>query len=172
MRTIAQFFRQTRGVAAVEFALIAPVLCMLWVGIIEASNLHLVGRKATIATQSAADLVAQRLTVDANSLDDIGRAMAAIFQPFPDAPMSYEIESVVTDSSGAVSVDWRVTRGSVNGGGNIPAPAIPLVTQNDSVIVVTVNYLYTPTLNLLFGNLLIEEQAFARPRRTRIIPMT
>ena len=160
-----------RGVAAVEFALIAPVLAMLWVGIIEASNLHLVGRKATISAQSAADLVAQRLNVTADVMTDIGRAMVAIFQPFPDAPMTYEIASVVADLDGGVSVDWRVTRGSVNGGGNIPPPALPLVSVNDSVIVVTVNYRYTPTLDLLFGELLIEEQAFARPRRARAIPM-
>jgi len=167
-----RFLKERDGIAALEFALIAPVLCMLLVGIIEASQLHLAGRKATVATQSAADLVAQRLSVNQASLDDIGRAMVAVFQPFPSATMSYEIASVVADAAGATSVDWRVTRGDVQGGGTVPAAALPLVTQSDSVIVVTVNYRYTPVLNLLFGELLIEEQAFARPRRTRVIPMT
>jgi Flp pilus assembly protein TadG len=44
MLRLKGFLFGRRGVAAVEFALIAPVLAMLWVGIIEASNLHLVGR--------------------------------------------------------------------------------------------------------------------------------
>lgn len=168
---LKSFVKQRQAVAAVEFALIAPMMAMLWVGIIEASQFHLVGRKATIATQSAADLVAQRLSVTEDALRDIGSAMIAIFAPFPPDSMSYEIASVVADSAGAVSVAWRVTRGSVQGGGVVPPAAIPLVSQSDSVVVVTVNYPYTPVLDLLFGQLLIEEQAFARPRRTRSIPM-
>lgn len=168
---LREFLRARRGLAALEFALIAPVLCMLWVGIIEGGNLHLVGRKATVATQSAADLVAQRLTVDADSLKDIGSAMVSIFLPFPSAAMGYEIASVIADENGAASVDWRVTRGAVAGGGIVPPPALSLISKSDSVIVVTVNYSYTPTLSLLFGEVLIEEQAFARPRRTRVIPM-
>jgi Flp pilus assembly protein TadG len=169
---LKRFLKERQALAALEFALIAPILAMLWVGIIEASQLHLVGRKATVAAQSAADLVAQRLTVNAGILDDIGNAMVAIFQPFPAQPMTYEIASVVADAQGAVSVDWRVTRGAVQGGGAVPSPALPLVSTSDSVIVVTVNYPYTPVLDLLFGRVLIEEQAFARPRRTRVIPLT
>ena len=167
-----RFAKERKALAAMEFALVAPVMVMLWVGIIEASQLHLVGSKATVATQSAADLVAQRLAVSEEALRDIGSAMIAMFAPFPSAPMTYEIASVVTDPAGAASVSWRATRGSVQGGGIVPPAALPLVTQNDSVIVVTVNYFYTPVLDLLFGQVLIEEQAFARPRRTRIIPMT
>jgi hypothetical protein len=94
-----------------------------------------------------------------------------MFQPFPAQPMSYEIASVVADPDGAVSLAWRASRGAVQGGGTVPPPALPLVSMSDSVIVVTVNYPYTPVLDLLFGQLLIEEQAFARPRRTRVIPL-
>lgn len=170
MKRISRFWRECRGVASVEFALIVPVMVMLWVGIIEVANLHLAGRKATVAAQAAADLVAQRLTVGATSIADIAAAMNAIFVPFPSAPMSYEIVSVQTDAGGVVSVGWRVTRGSLDGNTTVPPAALPLVSTNDSVIVVTVIYLYHPTLDLIFGDLNIEEQAFARPRRTLIIP--
>ncbi len=157
--------------ASVEFAMIVPVMVMLWVGIIEASNLHLAGRKANIAAQSAADLVAQRLTVSLGDLDDIGAAMNAIFAPFPPAAMSYEIASVIADENGQVSVGWRVARGSLSGNATIPPPALNLVSVSDSVIVVTVIYRYQPTLDLLFGDIDLNEQAYARPRRTRVVPL-
>ena len=68
-----------RAVAAVEFALIAPLLLLVWVAIIEVSNLHLVGRKATIAAQAAADLTAQERSVNAGKLADIVAAINSLF---------------------------------------------------------------------------------------------
>jgi Flp pilus assembly protein TadG len=172
MRKTLKFLVDRRGVAIVEFALVFPLMITMWVGTIEASNLHLVGRKATVAAQSAADLVAQRTTVSVDSINDIVAAMNAIFAPFPPGAMSYDISSVEANSDSVVDVGWRLTQGSVEGGGQIPAVARQLVSTNDSVIVVNISYVYQPMLGLLFGDITITEEAYARPRKTSIIPLT
>lgn len=172
MSRIRGLWRDRKGVAALEFAMLLPLLVILLIAIIEVSNLHLAGRKATVAAQSAADLAAQERFVNATKLGDIVAAVGAIMRPFPAAGLSYDIASVEADLDGNVGVGWRITQGGIQGGGcGVPAPALNLISTNDSVIAVTVVYQYRPALNFIFGDINITEQAFARPRRIRIIPL-
>lgn len=160
-----------RGVAAVEFALMLPILVILLIAIVEVSNLHLAGRKVTVAAQSAADLAAQEPFVTAGKLADIIASVNAVMAPFAVGGMGYEIASVEADFDGNVSVGWRITQGSLQGAGGATQKARELVSTNDSVIAVTVTYVYRPALDFLFGDLDIVEEAFSRPRRVRVIPL-
>ena len=56
---IISFVRNSKAVAAVEFALIAPILLILFIGTVEISLLVAVDRKISRASSSIADLVAQ-----------------------------------------------------------------------------------------------------------------
>ncbi len=169
---IKRLIKNCRGTAAMEFALIAPLLVSLWIGTIELSNVHIVGSKVAVAAQAAADLVAQREFVTADDLADIIAAVNAILAPYPIGNIGYDIASIETDLDGNLSVGWRITQGSLQaGGGGIPAEAQNLVSTNDSVIVANVAYLHRPALDLLFGDLTLDEAAYARPRRVRKIPL-
>ena len=76
MSRIRGLWRDRKGVAALEFAMLLPLLVILLIAIIEVSNLHLAGRKATVAAQSAADLAAQERFVNATKLGDIVAAVS------------------------------------------------------------------------------------------------
>lgn len=170
--SIWRLIENCRGTAAMEFALVVPLLLSLWIGTIELSNAHIVGRKAAVASQAAADLVAQREFVTADDLADVIAAVNAILVPYPIGDIGYDIASIETDLDGNLSVGWRITQGSLQaGGGGIPAEAQNLVTINDSVIVANVAYLHRPALDLVFGNITLNEAAYARPRRVRKIPL-
>lgn len=149
------------GVAAVEFALVAPVLIALWLGMTEFANVHLVARKANIAAQSVADLIAQERTATTGELDDVLQAATQIMEPFPIAPLSVQITSVVADGNGVLSAEWEYPG---VGGGAIPPEAVNLVGPDESVIVVTLSYQYQPILNSVVGVITLSERAFARPR--------
>jgi hypothetical protein len=84
--------------------------------------------------------------------------------PFPDN-MNIRIISVEADLDGSVGIGWEFP---VGGGAGIPPRARPLVIQNESVISVIVSYKSEGPLGQFSRDII--EEAYARPRRVRIIP--
>ena len=168
---VRHFLAESRALGATEFALIVPFMLFLWAGLVELTELHIAGRKATVAAQTAADLVSQEQAVTIPQLEDIVAAVNAIMAPYPTQTMGYDIASVEADIDGNVSVGWRFTRGTVTAGGGIPPRALTLVTQNESVIMAVITYQHRTTFNLVISDVDIAEEAYSRPRRVRIIPL-
>ena len=173
--SVKNFLHNRDAVGAVEFVLILPFMLILWMGVVELIELHLSGRKATVAAQTAADLIAQEKSMTSGQLDDIVAAVKEVMKPYPSSSMGFDFASVEADLDGNVSIGWRHALGTVEAGTNIPARAIPLVTQNDSVIAVKITYTHETTFSLVepLIDLVIPEiteEAFARPRRTLKIP--
>ena len=160
-----------KGVVAVEFALLLPIMILIWAGIVEFTNLQSAARKVNLASHSVADIVAQEQSVTQDRLDNIIRAATIIMTPFPTGSLTIGIQSIETDADGNISVGWET--GSLNG---IPAEAASLVNQNDSTIHVLVTYTYQPVLSNLVppgalpGITDMNQQAFAKPRLTTKIP--
>ncbi len=171
IRWIGRFLRDRRGLGATEFALTVPFMLAFWVGAVELTELHIAGRKATVAAQTAADLVAQEQSVSVPRLNDVVAALNAIMAPYPTQTMGYDIMSVEADIDGNVSIGWRFTGGAVGNGGGIPARALGLVSVNESVVVAIITYQHQTTFNLVISDVNISEEAYARPRRVRRIPM-
>lgn len=163
--------RESEGLGSVEFALVVPFMLAVWAGTVELAEMHLAGRKATVAAQSAADLVAQTETITIDQLEDIVAAVNAIMAPYPTTTLGYDIASVEADINGNVTVGWRFTRGNVGEGGGIPPRALTLVTNNESVIVAVITYQHRTTFNFVVPNLDFAEEAYSRPRKVRIIPL-
>ena len=59
MASWARFMRDRRGVSAIEFALIAPLLILIYVGVAEIGNALTVFRRTSTVAATAADLTAQ-----------------------------------------------------------------------------------------------------------------
>ena len=81
-RFLKRFFGNARGVAAVEFAFIAPVMVTMLTGLIELSYLMMAERRVSGAAHSTADLLAQETDVTSTDLNDIFSAAALIMAPF------------------------------------------------------------------------------------------
>lgn len=78
-----KFAVDKRGLAAVEFALIAPVMIFLFFGLVELCNALNAHQKMTSVASTAADLVGQAKDVDASDIADVFAASTAIMTPFP-----------------------------------------------------------------------------------------
>ena len=165
------FSLDIKGLGAVEFALILPFLLFLWMGVVELIELHLAGRKATIAVQTAADLIAQEQSITLAKLQDITAAVNAVMEPYPTANMGYKFASIEADIDGNVSVGWQFTQGNISSSDSVPAQALPLVTQNDSVIAAVITYQHDTIFDLIVPDVDLKEEAFSRPRRTLKIPL-
>jgi hypothetical protein len=152
-----------QGVAATEFALILPILIVLLFGTVEIGNALLLDKKVTMASQVAADLIAQQKVVTGPDIDNIWAAIDNIILPYATDDTSYTVISVIADARGRLSIDWLQSRGS----GGITEITIPagMMSVGDSVIIATITYHYTPVFgDLLLNNFDITDVSYLRPR--------
>ena len=179
MASLRKFIRNRGGVVATEFALVAPILILLWVGMVELATAFLVSQKVEIAAQSAADIIAQDKFTDSSKLANVDAAIKTILVPYVPANMGYRIASIVADADGDRAVAWNEPGGTVT----VPVPdetvAQNLTTTNDSVIVVTVTYNHIPVFvdriigRSIFGgstSVALNATVYARPRLVPVIP--
>lgn len=78
---LARFVRAREAVAAIEFALVAPLLLVLFAGAIELHNFLRVSRLLEAAADSVAGMVANRRSIKDNDLFVDYKALAPLFPP-------------------------------------------------------------------------------------------
>jgi len=177
--------RDNKGVAAVEFAMIVPVMFFLLVGAIEFSQALSVDRRVTQSASSTADLIArappQGLTPDqvSNEL----KIIEQLIEPYEVGSLTVNIISVkanaVAGNPGAVNyvVDWsRNNSGGTPYSRNSPYNGIPagLLVAGESVIVAEAKYNYTPLIFNYFieSAFSLEEKFFLKPRNASCVHLS
>lgn len=158
------------GVSAVEFALIAPVMVLFYLGMVEISLALSVDRKVTNAASALADLVAQDDVITDGEMVDILNAGAAIIAPFSADDFSVRISSVSMNLTGDVAVDWSDSRGMLaRAEGSEPTLPAGVLNPGRSIIWVEVAYAYNAPFREVTGDFNIEEEFFLRPRQSLVV---
>lgn len=185
---IAGCRNDNRGVAAVEFALILPVMLVIFFGTFEVSMLLRAYLTSNRAAQIIANLVAQEgsnvaggtpTPFSAADSTDFCKAAKLAMAPFPGGPptggpLKATIASFTTNSSGTAVADWASQDTTCGGGAGQLATGdasglIP--NKGDSVIIVKIQYTYTATLHFVLpGTFTISQTAYQRPRTNNTIP--
>ncbi len=174
---LARFRRDRRGVSAIEFAFIAPILILLYVGVAEIGNaLTLFRRTSTVAT-TAADLTAQTKAVSTSDLQDIVAAASSILAPYDPTPLTIVLSSVVADQNNNGKVAWSYASKGSGRGANTSYTVPPGLTEpNTSVIMAEITYAFTPLVNLTSvytpGSFEMKRTFYARPRRSLTVSKT
>ena len=189
--------REEDGIAAVEFALILPLMLTLYIGTAEVSNTLMASRKETLVARTLSDLVAQQSSGTAladTDLDSIFAAATAIMAPFSGSLLKMSITSVefvanakATSNTGYdAKPRWTAIR---NGGTERPCAILTAVAntatpssttmptgiyQSGSVIVADTSYTYTPAFGGTFmsmssGGITFSHTTYMRPRNTTLI---
>lgn len=166
-RRIRSFRKEKRGVAAVEFALIAPFMIALWLGSIELSQGVTIDRKVSLASSALADLVTQQTILTGAEMNDIMDATSAILMPYDTGNLSIQIAGVEIDENGNTRVEWSAARNGAAAaiGGTYAIP--PALLLPDSFLVVAqLSYVHTPaTAQVISGSITLTDEFFLRPRR-------
>ncbi|MBI1263972.1 MAG: hypothetical protein GC187_04475 [Alphaproteobacteria bacterium] len=163
---LSRFTRDRRGVSAVEFALIAPILIVLYLGVAQLSLALSANRKVSSAALVVADLTAQRATVSSAELADYfaaGRAMAA---PFDAGGLAFRVSSVRMHTDGEIFLAWSEADGMDPA---VAPPVLPegLLIPGGSVIVVDTQMPFTSPFGDLFGDpVTLSDSALLQPRRS------
>ena len=168
LRTRLQYFlRDARGVSAIEFALLAPLMITLYLGGVEVSQAVNIDRKVSLTARTIADLVTRVTavsTADMNNIFDAGTAVAA---PYPSSKLKIKISSLYVDNNNVVKVQWgraKNTTARSNGDVISTLPAA-LKIKDTNLIWAEVEYEYTPTMGyVLTGTFNLKDQIYMRPR--------
>jgi Flp pilus assembly protein TadG len=169
------FRRDQKGVAAIEFALILPVLISFYILLSETANGMRASRKVTMFTRVMADLATRPADLTTAMKDDIFRSAQPIMNPFPTSSMGMRLTSIRFDATGRGTVDWSVARNMseyprctsstvVNGSAGIVIPDA-LKTPNTSLVLAETSAPYKPVIgDQITGEIQLRDFLFMRPR--------
>jgi Flp pilus assembly protein TadG len=152
------------GVAAVEFALILPVMLAMYLGMVEMTQGVNINRKVTLLSRTLADLAAQASTINNGDSNNIFAASAQVLQPYSDTGLYMEFVSVIVKADGTtVQVCWGDSTTGPISSTPIILPA-GLKIPNTSVIIATARLPYTPAAKLVSTSYNLTETTYMRPR--------
>ena len=174
-QALARFMRDTRGIAAVEFAYVVPVILLMLVGTVEASRAVSMDRRLALVTSMIADLVAREEKMTAADVNAIYNIVSQTMSPFDSSSLKVSIIPVKASPNDAAMT--RVYAGTTNRpslhGASQPAKCSSytlssgLTGKGASVVVVETSYEYKPVfLNYIFGTATWTDKAVAAPRNS------
>src|SRR3954447_5998735 len=86
-RHVQRFSANARGVAAIEFAMLMPVMIMVCFGTIQASTGYSVDRKVSITVRTLSDLISQNATITDTQIANAFATGKAMMSPYNDAAL-------------------------------------------------------------------------------------
>jgi Flp pilus assembly protein TadG len=155
-----------RGVSAVEFAMLLPLMLTLYLGTVEISQGIAADRKVTLTARTIADLVAQVSSINNTDMTNSLNAASAVVVPFSASNLTVVVSSVKIDANNNATIDWSDTlHGTARAKGSSVSLPSALVVANTSLIWAEVQYTYKPTIGyVVSGTLTLKEQIYMRPR--------
>lgn len=164
---LSAFGRDRRGVSAVEFAMIAPVIILFYFGMAEFCQGFMAQKRMGHSASMVADLVAQaQAPMTEAQLDDVIGIGELIMKPFSADSLALQVTSLTQDASGDVIVDW--TYGDHP---DAPSPGdvveIPdnLIVNGESLIMSQADYAYDSSVGAYLPALTHFTQThYLRPR--------
>jgi len=162
---LRRFWLDRAAVAAVEFALVLPLMVAVLTGVAELSFYMMAIRRVSVCAETVGDLVARATSVSSSDMTDIYQAARYLIEPFDENDMTIAVVSVrYDDSSGVAYEDWtdNWNSGSVS---NATTQADGLGIAGESVIIVGISYTYTPILNAIISTTVtLTDTSITRPR--------
>ena len=166
LQVFRRFGRDRRGVSAVEFAIIAPVMIGLYLGCAEVSDGVAVDRKVSLTAGALANLTAQATTLAVADMTNILDASSAIIAPYDAGLLTMTVTCLSIDANKNANVKWSVTRNGKVEAGTLNIPAA-LAVPNTQMIYSEVTYAYTPAVGYtITGTLTLSDHMYMSPRIT------
>ncbi|WP_395945209.1 TadE/TadG family type IV pilus assembly protein [Brevundimonas sp.] len=177
--TIARLARDDRGVSAVEFALIAPVMVLLYAGAADLCQGYMAFKRTSHVAAAVADLVSQSSTITKAEIGKIFEVGPLIMAPFGQTSMEQRVSSVSRVSATQYTLNWSrswVPSGSTGSKLNKPLvisdakiPTDMLATNGASVIVAESYYKYSSPFQKFLPAAEFTRRAYLNPRDTTVI---
>jgi len=163
---LSRVARDQRGVSAVEFALLAPVMIGLYLGCAEISDGVAADRKVSLTSSTLANLTAQSATISTSDMTNILDASSAIISPYSASNLKMTVTCISISATKVATVKWSVTRGGTANSGTMSIPSA-LAVASSQLVLAEVSYAYTPTVGYtITGTLTLSDKMYMSPRIT------
>lgn len=165
-RRFAGLANDERGVSAVEFAMLLPLMLTLYLGAVEVSQGIGADRKVTLTARTVSDLVSQVSSINNAGMTNSLNAAAKVMAPYPSDNLKVVVSSVSIDAQGKATIAWSDTfNGAARAKGSTVALPAALAVPNSSLIWSEVQYAYTPVIGyVVTGPMTLKDQIYMRPR--------
>jgi Flp pilus assembly protein TadG len=160
------FIEDRRGVSAVEFAMLLPLMVTLYLGTVEISQGVSIDRKVTLTTRTVADLASQVTSINNSDMTNLLNASGAVVSPFDASKVKVVVSAVTIDAAGVAKIAWSDTlNGTARAVGSTVTVPAALNVNNTQLIWSEVTYAYKPTIGyVITGTLNLADQIYMRPR--------
>jgi len=171
---LRSFARACGGVAAIEFAFIAPILIFFYLGMAETCQLIMTQRRVSHAASALGDLVTQDTDIGSQEMLEIFEAGCTIMDPFVVGNSKFRVRITSAkrgpDTDPTIRVAWSENngRGFADLANNDPVTVVtPLEAAGAAVVVTEVQYDYKSSVGFLMDTRLVKHRSEMRPRRSQ-----
>lgn len=166
----AKLRKNEDGLAAIEFAILAPLLISLYFGLAEIASAVAVNRSVSHATNVIGDLSSQTSNMDKADLEDVLSATLRVMNIENASGATVQLDSWARDSDGKNTLVGSAIM-------NTGAAALPsfdpaevdnsMMNENSGILVARIAYNYTP-LKLMFlkQDITMSDTFILKPRRS------
>nr|WP_246801347.1 TadE/TadG family type IV pilus assembly protein [Bradyrhizobium genosp. L] len=179
---LRRLFRDKRGLAAVEFAFVLPMMLVMFLGTVEFSSGIAADRKVTLMARTLSDLTSQSPSVADADLTNFFSASVGIMTPYDPSPTKATLSEIYVDSTSIAKVVWSkaatmtsgatqatLTNSARNAGDNVTG-IIPsaLLIPKTYLIFSEISYKYVPTIGYVMtkSGISLSDVAYTRPRQS------
>ena len=163
---LASLRHDQRGVSAVEFAMLLPLMVTLYLGAVEISQGVSINRKVTLTARTVADLASQVSSINNSDMTNLLNAAASVVAPFAVGQLKVTVSAVSVDANGVAKISWSDTlNGTKRAANSTVTLPTALSVPNSQLIWSEVSYNYVPTIGyVISGPLNLTDQIYMRPR--------
>ena len=168
-----------RGVAAIEFAMIVPIMLVLFFGTVEFSSGIAANRKVSLTARTLSDLTSRSISVSDSDLTNFFAAGSAIMAPY--VPPLYNVTSAtvselwIDPSTSNARVQWSKGSVPLGLGTSVGIPTDLIVKDSTGkalpyqyLIFSQVSYVYKPAIGYIMAKagIKLSDVSYTRPRQT------
>jgi Flp pilus assembly protein TadG len=166
-----RFCKSTRGIAAVEFAMILPVMATIFLATFDAGRAVASYMKVRAATYALAAITNQYSTIQSTDMTSITGATSVIMAPYSSASAVITISQIAISNKGVATVSWSYSQGgtALSQGSTVTVPT-NLNVNSTYLIYAQVKYTFSPVFGYFgSGGITFSDSLYVTPRISNCI---
>ena len=169
-----RFLASTRGVAAIEFAILLPVLVTLCLAAVDAGRAIAIYTKVRSATYILDAIANQYSTIQSSDMSAILGATSVVLTPYSSSPVAVVISQIKVSSATKATVNWSATLNGTaltqNSTTTVPTNFASCSSYPCYLIYGQVSYSYTPLFAYFINSAItLSDSLYVTPRSTECI---
>jgi Flp pilus assembly protein TadG len=167
------FARSNRGVAAIEFAAILPVLVVIFLASFDGGRAIAAYMKVRAATYALAAITNQYATMASSDMTSVLGATSVVMAPYTSGTPAITV-SQIKISGGNAKIEWSATQGGTarTVGSTMTIPSA-IKVNGTYLIFAEVNYSYVPLFGFFgSGGIALSDNLYVAPRSVSCVVYT